>query len=292
MLWLALPAIVVISGCGAARSADAQPTDSARAAAARGGAEAAAAHRSGNRTSSPFTVNASGSAGAGASAPPHITRASTCATPDQATIWEAIPPDEREGLDDAQRSVVAVELDGIEPAEVAVAVNSIHDYGEGESSSHLWILRCSAGAWVSAGNLVWDIDEMWDGFYTGPPGIVVMRAENFTGVPHPFLRVETVDMRGGVDPRYYQRHFMLMHLVDGELSTAFSCETHSESVSGADRDTEFDTRRVVTYRPGTQPIIRVQVSSARAEGRRRRFGSADYQFDGRVFVADRDVCAF
>ena len=104
---------------------------------------------------------------------------------------------------------------------------------------------------------------------------------------------EVVCLPSRVDLRFApERPVATNHTRHRATGVAFSCETHSESVSGADRDTEFDTRRVVTYRPGPQPIIRVQVSSARAEGRRRRFGSADYQFDGRVFVADPDVCAF
>jgi len=297
---MVLSAMLVLNGCGAASGADAHAADAVRPSTSRGvGAGTATAERAFGSTaadrdesgaSAPVTVTAPGTVAAAGRNPMPGAPASSCAPPNQSAIWAAIPASEREGLDDAPRRLLTVELDGTAPEELAVAVNTIHPYGEGESSSHLWILRCSGGAWVSAGNLAWGINEMWEGFYDGPAGVVVMRAEAVAGVPHAFLRVERVDMRGGVDPRYYERHFTLIHVVDGVLVTAFSCETHSESVSGAERETEFDTRRVVTYRPGQQPAIRVQVSTARDDGAPRRIASAEYQFNGRMFVADRDVC--
>jgi hypothetical protein len=180
---------------------------------------------------------------------------------DDAALWAAIPAKARRGLRTPSR-VVRLEMDGRPPKEVAVsadlvpaALDSAGPAGTGRST--LWLLTCRGGRWAVAGQREWTNNRYWDGYYDAVPGIKVLRSERLPGCKGTFLRVEHIDLQGGVDPRYLYRRFVLLHLRGGVLVTAFECATQDIVARGPNR-TERSTIRIVSYKRGEPPRIRVR----------------------------------
>jgi hypothetical protein len=153
----------------------------------------------------------------------------------------------------------------------------------------------------------WGIDAAWEGYFDDAPGFVVVRAERVVSARDDVLRVEHVNVRGGVDPRFYVRSLDLLRLVDGRLVPVFQCATHESWVSGPAR-AGVDTTRAVQYR-GPWPY-QIDVAARRdhvpgalasddevaADRRERGVPSPDeparaatFVWDGRRFGAARDA---
>lgn len=220
-------------------------------------------------------------------------RARACAEPDAATLWAAIPESDRDGValgaeGIGEPRVLAVELDGAPPAEAVLAIDVLlGDLHDDPAQSLVWVLGCREGRWRRLGRVSLAIDRSWDGTIDDRPGVQSIRADTVPGVARPLLRVEQVDVRGGYDPRYVRRRFVLLSLVEDRVVVALDTVVREDTTIGPDRADGPSTRRYVVYRRGS---IRIRVVETSPSGRRRTLCRTDLRFDGARFVPDDPSC--
>lgn len=219
-----------------------------------------------------------------------------------APLWAAVPEAERAGFsveppaDEDPRGTTAprvteLELDGVAPREAVLGVDAI---GDGSSAhdghSAVWVLACRGTSWTSIGRLLFDNDWSWSGTLDDVPGLRVLRAETVAGLGHDLLRVEHVDVRGGADPRYVRRRFVLAHVIDGALVTALDLVVSEVTEAGPRRDEVFRATRTLVLRRGTLPSYHLTVRTVE-ERRRARVCRTVLELDGRSFVPADAACA-
>ncbi len=237
-------------------------------------------------------------------APPSV-QPTACASPTADSLFARIPETARtefflvppaatdEGVtrhyEDRPPRVLEAELDGAGSREAVLLLEAIHS-GE-PSVSGAFVFQCRAAAWVFVDRVVLDIDWAWDGTIEGPPGFSSVTSETIAGVGHELLRIEHVDLRGGVDPRFLRHRVVLVHVVDGALVTALDVITSELIMGGPERDTISETTRTLRVRPGRTPRYRFVFTSSEEQPRRRRSCSTWLTYDGRTFVPRDAGCA-
>ena len=223
-----------------------------------------------------------------------------CVAPEAHALFDAIPASDRDGivLDSdgvAEPQTRSLELDGAAPAEAVLAIDvllgDLHgDLHDGPARSLVWVLGCRAGRWTPLGRLRLDIDSSWDGTIDERPGVRVIRPESFRGMAHDLLRIEHIDVRGGYDPRYVRRRFLLVGLVDDRLTVALDAIVRDQTTVGPDREDGFGAIRTLIY-DRARPWIRLRIVETSPNGRRRTLCRARLRFDGARFVPDDARCA-
>ncbi len=222
-------------------------------------------------------------------------RAAACAS-DTGALWAAIPEAERDGVRRDAEGIGApqvhmVDLDGAPPAEAVFAIDALlGDLHDDAARSLVWVLGCREGRWRTLGRVRLEIDDSWNGTLDERPGVRALRAESIEGVGHALLRVEHVDVRGGYDPRYVRRRFLLLGLVDDRVVVALDTIVREETEAGPDRADGPTTRRYVVYRQTRPASIRFRVVDTTAQGRRRTICQTELRFDGARFVPDDASC--
>ncbi len=226
-----------------------------------------------------------------------------CGGADASALFAAVPAAEREGFwigaapedaelgstgRDAAPRVALIDLDGVAPAEALLGLDAIRtDLSPGQSA--VWVLACRDGSWRALGRVLFDVDAGWDGTYDDVPGIATLRGEMIAGVGHDLARIEHVDVRGGADPRFVRRRFVLAHVVDGALVVALDYVVRDTVEAGPDRAEVFRARRTLVLQRDAQPRYRLTIRTSSA---RRAFScGATLTFDGRRFVPDDEACA-
>jgi hypothetical protein len=159
-----------------------------------------------------------------------------------------------------------------------------------QGASGAFVFACGAGAWAFVDRAVLEIDRAWDGTIDAPPGFASVTAETITGVGHELLRLEHVDLRGGVDPRFVRHRVVLVHVVDGVLVIALDVVTGDLVFGGPERETMSDTTRALRRVRGRVPRYRFVFAQREEQPRRRRTCSTWLVFDGRTFVPRDAAC--
>ncbi len=250
----------------------------------------------------PLLVLAVGLVAASARAQPRApeTSAVPCGPVLVSPLWAAVPEPERTGFsvepvaDEDPRGTTAprvaeIELDGVAPREAVLGVDAIGD-GSDDGRSAVWVLACRGTSWTSIGRLDFDNDSAWDGTLDDLPGLREMRAEPVPGIGHDLLRVEHVDVRGGADPRFVRRRFVLAHVVGGVLVTALDLVVSESVEAGPDRAEVFRATRTLVLRRGRVPSYRLTVRTV-DENERTRACRTVLTYDQRTFVAADPGCA-
>ncbi len=207
-----------------------------------------------------------------------------------AELRAALPADARAQVIDTTAHVLSAELDGRTPREGVLSFDVIPAPGSTNEPgrSEVFVFACTNNAWRVLGHIPIEIDSLWDGFYEGPIGVRVLRAEKIAGLRQSFLRVEHRSTRGGADPRFDTWTLRLIHVVGVELVVAFEATTSSQTVMGPEREGPTETTRVRMV-PGRVP--RIETRTFTDDGNRNRPRcQARHVFDGRVFVSNSDTC--
>ncbi len=217
-------------------------------------------------------------------------------------LWDAVPMAEREGFSAEPPSdedvgppstprVMLLELDGAAPTEALLGLDAIGD-GTDPGQSAVWAFACRAGRWSSLGQVRFENAAAWDGTIDEVPGLRVLRAEVIPGVDHPFVRIEHVDVRGGVDPRFVRRRFVLAHVTGGALVNALELVVSESVEAGPEREEVFSaTRTLVFDRRARPPRYRLTVRTIDSQVGRARRCRTELVFDGRIFAAADPACA-
>ena len=223
--------------------------------------------------------------------------------PSADALWPAIPAADRAWFRSATPRIFSAELDGAPPSEAVLAVDHVGDRSPDDDRAWaaVYVLHRKESTWTLAGQEQVQASLAWDGFYEGPPGLVGVGAERILGACHDALRVERLDMQGGVDPRYRVHSYELYALEAGALVRVFDCFVESDRVTGPARAgrTENSTIRFdptslparihvdvrSTWDPGVEEDESPTDGRSASESR-----SADYHFDGRRYGSTNDVC--
>jgi hypothetical protein len=214
-------------------------------------------------------------------------------------LWQAIPASNRPHLPWSNVRVLVAELDGEPPGEAILAVE--HPGERNAPAASLYVLRPNDATWALVGQDRFQASWAWDGFYDDRPGLQAVRADRLLGDCRDAVRVEWLDVQGGMDPRYREHSVMLYAVEGSELVRVFDCFLDNDVVSGPARAGRSEHATVRIDRASLPASIHVDLTSEWDPGvsddARPKDGrpptearASDYRFDGHAYVSPSGVC--